>query len=143
MIGGSAGDIIEYLSNLSEQGRYTETLMEVRGQTYTPAIAGAASTGTSYSSAIGSKSSGGNVFSNGASSVASTSGIDMSLYKDVSSIYAELFENQQHPIRVSLAKLEAEAKDDFGIGYDGMKVDIQNNDVNTLIQAVYSVRGNQ
>jgi len=62
------------------------------------------------------------------------------MVRDVGDIYAELFENQTKPIRVSLAKIEGEASDNLRIGPNGILVDIQENDVEKIIGQVYTIR---
>lgn len=73
-------------------------------------------------------------------SASNTTGANAMMIRDVGDIYAELFENQQHPIRVALAKVEEEASGQLKSGLDRLAVDVVDDDINTLINQVYSIR---
>ena len=73
-------------------------------------------------------------------SASNTTGANAVMIRDVGDIYAELFENQQHPIRVALAKVEEEASGQLKSGLDRLVVDVVDDDINTLINQVYSIR---
>lgn len=164
-------DLSDPTSNIETYLRNNFKMTNVsRGQAYIPTSIGnlSASTGISYSGAITPISNSSiseidnynlyrraNATTLSASNVTSTS----SMIRDVGDIYAELFENQTKPIRVALAKVEEEAKEmglkvalakveegarnDLGIGFNGMLVDIQNNDINTLVNQVYTIRSSR
>jgi hypothetical protein len=44
-------------------------------------------------------------------------------------------------MRMTIAKVEESAKSDLGIGYNGLLVDVQNEDINSIVNTVYTVRG--
>lgn len=118
-----------------------------RGFQYTPTITGQASPSISYSAAIANTSTldraAYSLYNNAnaptitATSITGQGGVT----RDISDLYSELFEQQLHPIRVALAKVEEEAKGDLGIGINGMLVDVQDSDVNSIINNVYTIRG--
>lgn len=158
-LGESAfSSIFQYMFNTSK-------LQNIRGASYTPFQAGAWSTnsGISYSSSLSNAISASSreydlyqqahATTLSASNTTGTAGI----IRDVGDIFAELFEQQNHPIRVSIAKVEDEAKEtgmrmtlsgvdgkakeDLGIGFKGLLVDVQNDDINTIVNQVYTIRG--
>ena len=120
----------------------------VRGEAYIPtALAGALSTGVSYSNYIGSSAaerSAYNLYQQANSPTLSTQAIiegnTSGTMRDISDLYAELFEYQTKPIRVAIAQFESGALNDIGAGANGILVDIQDNDVNSLLNQVYTIR---
>lgn len=140
---GSGSIIQDFLNDMTEE-------INVRGQQYAAAQVGVATSGISLSSSIISNSyandiTEANLYNQSqrvsATSANITSGSATTL-RDVNSLYAELFELQTTPIRVALAKLEPEALSELGIGPNGMLVDVNNNDVNSIISNVYTIRSN-
>lgn len=111
---------------------------------YVPTATGVTA-GISYSAEGVNATNASTLYSNASTSGETTAVTGSSKYGvDINQLYAELFETQTRPIRVSLAKVEdgasANLQTAFKVGANGMLVDVQDNDVNSLINHVYTVR---
>ena len=127
----------------------TSQQINARGEQYVPTSPLSVSEGVSYSATIGSASALAeqrqeSLYQSASYATASTKNITGGesnvASRDISDLYSELFEQQLHPIRVAVATVEDGAKSDLGIGFNGMLVDVQDNDINSLINSVYTVR---